>query len=92
MLELFIPRRVLIPDFRPVLPPFIPRWPVISRSTNRSSPRSRSRARKLTPGKEQSIRALSGTKSLRALAAEFEVSHETVRSVLRDRQHGDAVR
>ena len=39
------------------------------------------RARKLTPAEESTIRALAGTKSLRSLAADFGVSHETVRAV-----------
>ena len=39
--------------------------------------------RKLTPDQEAAIRSLAGTKSLRALAADFGVSHETVRAVLR---------
>jgi hypothetical protein len=42
-----------------------------------------SRPCKLTPAQESAIRALVGTRSLRALAAEFRVSHETVRSILR---------
>ena len=40
------------------------------------------RQRKLSPQQEAAIRALAGTKSLRSLAAEFGVSHETVRAVL----------
>ncbi len=43
------------------------------------------RPRKLTPEQEAVIRALAATRSLRSLAAEFGVSHETVRSVLRVR-------
>jgi DeoR/GlpR family transcriptional regulator of sugar metabolism len=31
------------------------------------------------------IRALAGTRSLRALAADFGVSHETIRAVLRQK-------
>ena len=80
VLELFIPRRVAVPDFR--IGPFItPRWP--SRRDVAARPRYRSRVRKLSPDQEVSIRALGTTKSLRALAAEFGVSHETIRAVLR---------
>ena len=43
--------------------------------------RYRSRARKLTPIQEDEIRVLAGTRSLRSLAADFGVSHETVRVV-----------
>ena len=43
-----------------------------------SSPR-----RKLTPGQEAAILALAHTTSLRSLAADFDVSHETIRTVLR---------
>jgi DNA-binding GntR family transcriptional regulator len=50
-------------------------------------PRYRARARKLTPDQETSIRAFGTTKSLRALAAEFGVSHETVRAVLNSAAH-----
>jgi transposase len=42
-----------------------------------------SRPRKLTPDQEAMIRALAGTKSLRSLAAEFGVSHETIRIIVR---------
>ena len=44
-----------------------------------------SRALKLSPAEESAIRALSATKSLRSLAADFGVSHETVRAVCRRR-------
>jgi hypothetical protein len=62
-----------------------PQWP--SRHDASSSLRyhHRSRARKLTPDQEASIRALAGTKSLRALAVQFGVSHETIRTVVRER-------
>ena len=43
------------------------------------------RKRKLSPEQEAAIRALAQTRSLRALAAEFGVSHETVRGALRRR-------
>jgi hypothetical protein len=39
--------------------------------------------RKLAPEQESTIRALARTKSLRSLAADFGVSHETVRSICR---------
>jgi len=42
------------------------------------------RARKLTPELETEIRRLAGGRSLRDLAAEFGVSHETIRSVIRE--------
>jgi DNA-binding NarL/FixJ family response regulator len=45
------------------------------------SPHNRQPTRPLTPQQEAAIRAHAGTKSLRALAAEFGVSHETVRIV-----------
>jgi hypothetical protein len=41
------------------------------------------RARGLTLAQEAEIRMLAGTRSLRSLAADFGVSHETVRAVLR---------
>lgn len=61
----------------------------VSRRSDCSQPdgsaprRYRTRPCKLTPDREAAIRALAVTWSLRALAAEFGVSHETVRSVLR---------
>ncbi len=39
--------------------------------------------RKLSIDQESAIRALAATKSLRSLATDFGVSHETVRSVVR---------
>ncbi len=74
MLELFAPRRVAVPDFRP-LP---------SRRRCGSGARYSSRARKLTPDEESAIRARAGTKGLRSLAADFGVSHETVRRAIRE--------
>ena len=41
------------------------------------------RQRKLSPEQEAAIRASAGNHSLRDLAAEFGVSHETIRTVLR---------
>ena len=43
------------------------------------------RPRKLSPEHEAAIRAEAGNRSLRELAAEFGVSHETVRAVLHPR-------
>ena len=41
------------------------------------------RRRKLSPEQEAAIWANAGTRSLRELAAEFGISHETVRAVLK---------
>src|SRR5262245_37475289 len=41
------------------------------------------RRHRLTPADEAAILALSQTKSLRALAADFGVSHETIRAIVR---------
>ena len=41
------------------------------------------RRRKLSAGQQAAIRALAPTRSLRELAAEFGVSHETIRAILR---------
>ena len=41
------------------------------------------RRRKLSPEQETAIRANAGSLTLRELAADFGVSHETVRAVLR---------
>ena len=41
------------------------------------------RQRKLSTEQEAAIRASAGNRSLRELSAEFDVSHETVRTVLR---------
>ena len=43
---------------------------------------SQSPRRKLTVEQHAAIRALAATKSLRSLAADFGVSHETIRAVL----------
>ena len=40
--------------------------------------------RKLSPDQESAIRILARTKSLRNLAADFGVSHETVRRMIKD--------
>jgi hypothetical protein len=42
----------------------------------------------LTAEQEAAIRVLAGTRSLRSIAAEFAVSHETVRSIVRCRADG----
>ena len=47
------------------------------------------RRRKLTHEQEAAIRAGAGNRSLRELAAEFGVSHETVRAVLRGPRSAD---
>ena len=73
MLELFAPRRVAVPDLRP-----LPR-----RRTCGSGGRYALRARKLTPAEESAVRALAATRSLRDLATAFGVSHETVRGLIR---------
>ena len=76
MLELFAPCRVPVPDLRPGHH----RDQVVCGSRLRYA----RRARKLTPADESAIRALFQTKSLRSLAADFGVSHETVRRVVQD--------
>jgi hypothetical protein len=72
--------RIPSPDLRTDPAPKL-RWP--SRRDASSRPRYRARARKLTLEQEAGIRALAATKSLRALAAEFSVSHETIRAICR---------
>jgi hypothetical protein len=73
-------RRIPFPDLRTEPTPN-PRWP--SRRDAAEPLRYRARARKLTPDQEASIRALAGIRTLRSLAAEFGVSHETIRTALR---------
>ena len=75
--------RVPVPDFRPAAR-FTPRWPARSRHSDPAPRRYRVRARKLTANQEAAIRALAATRSLRSLAAEFGVSLETVRAVVRE--------
>ena len=65
-----------------VVPLSRPRWP--SRRNVSASPRYRARAGQLASEQEATVRAQAATKSLRSLAAEFGVSHETIRTVLRD--------
>ena len=73
MLELFTPRRVLVPDLRPSH----------HQMACGSGLRYARRARRLTPAEESIIRALAATRSLRSLATEFGVSHEAIRSILK---------
>ena len=54
----------------------------VSGDSRRAAYRS-PRQRKLTVEQEIAIRAVAATKSLRSLAADFGVSHATVRAVLR---------
>jgi hypothetical protein len=75
VLELFAPRRVSVPDLRPVR----------RRTPCGSGARYSERSRRLTPEQESAIRAFGATWSLRSLAAAYGVSHETVRAVLRGR-------
>ena len=70
--------RIPFPDLRTEPTPH-PRWP--SRRDTASYPRYSTRARKLGVDQEATIRALAATRSLRSLAAEFGVSHETIRAV-----------
>ncbi len=74
--------RVPVPDLRPG-PVYTPRWSTESPRNVACPRRYARRPSKLTPMQESTIRALAGTKTLRSLAADFEVSHETVRSVLK---------
>jgi hypothetical protein len=48
----------------------------------RSAPAQRPSQRTLTVEQEAAIRAGAGNRTLRSLAAEFGVSHETIRTVL----------
>ena len=74
--------RVPVPDFRSVHPSALQR-PVSLRPDAPVRRRYRARSRKLTLEKESAIRPLAATRSLRSLAADFGVSHETIRAVLR---------
>jgi hypothetical protein len=56
--------------------------PPVSKPRGKPS-RYASRTRRLTSDEESAIVALAGTRSLRAIGADFAVSHETVRAVLR---------
>ena len=69
-----MPRRITVPDLRP-------------RHRCRrcgTDARYSVRTHKLGPAEESAIRSLAATKSLRSLAPEFGVSHESVRAVLRE--------
>ncbi len=81
MLELFAPRRVLVPDLRPRHHQMV----------CGSGLRYARRARRLTQAEESAIRALAATKSLRSLAAEVGVSHETVRAVIQSEKKAQRV-
>ena len=76
--------RVPVPDLRPSVPS-ASRWPAASPPDAPAPRRYRARPRKLTPEQEDAARALAATRSLRSLAADFGVSHETVRAVLGER-------
>jgi hypothetical protein len=65
------------------------RWPSRSPHDAGSPRRYRLRARRLTIADESAIRALAETNSLRSLAADFGVSHETVRAILRQSRGSD---
>jgi hypothetical protein len=70
--------RIPFPDLR-AEPTSSLRWP--SRRAVSSPPRYRARPCKLTCEQEAAIRTLAAIKSLRSLAVEFGVSHETIRAV-----------
>lgn len=57
------------------------RWP--SHRDASACTRYHSRVRELTSQQEATICTLAATRSLRSLAAEFDVSHETIRAVVR---------
>jgi FixJ family two-component response regulator len=81
--------RVPVPDLRPVVSPAsAPPRPSCSQPDGSAAHRYRARRHKLTPEQEGTIRTLAATKSLRSLAADFGVSHETVRAVLRQGGRG----
>ena len=72
--------RIPFPDLRADPAPDV-RW--ASRRDESTRSRYRARTRRLTAEQESTIRALVATRSLRSLAAEFGVSHETIRAVVR---------
>jgi hypothetical protein len=76
--------RVPVPDFR-LRSVVTPRWSAGLGGEHEAPRRYGFHVRKLTPAQEAETRALAGTKGLRALAADFGVSHETVRAALRTR-------
>ena len=78
------PLRVPFPDLRPGAPrAAAPRCDTRSRPGGLAPRRYLQRPRKLTPAQVSAIRALAATRSLRSLAADFGVSHETVRAACR---------
>ncbi len=76
------PIRFPVPDIRPTdSPASLPRGATRSPLNDPAPRRYRQRPRKLTPDQEAAIRALAATRSLRSLAADFGVSHETIRVI-----------
>ena len=71
-----------VPDFRRDTN-YSPRWSVRSRPDMSAPRRYARRLSKLTPDQEAAIRTLEGTRSLRSLAADYGVSHETIRTIQR---------
>ena len=76
------PVRVPVPDFRPPSM-YSPCWSTGSPYNESTARRYVRRPSKLSRAQEAEIRALAATKSLRTLAAEFGVSHETIRAISR---------
>ena len=74
--------RVLVPDLRATTERAFRSTKFAPRDAEVSG-RYLHRKRKLTPAQEAAVRSLAATKSLRSLAADFAVSHETIRSVIR---------
>lgn len=74
------PPLIRLPDGVVVVTVPLPR--TLTGTSGRSSSQ-RGRPRWLSPEERERVRTLSATRSLRDLAPEFGVSHETVRSVLR---------
>jgi DNA-binding CsgD family transcriptional regulator len=72
-----------VPDFR-TGSVYSPRWPTNSPRNAPCPRRYTHRHGKLTPTEESILCAFAGTKSLRSLAADFGVSHETVRRIIRE--------
>ena len=81
------PVRVQVPDFPPS-PDLCAGGRVRARRDRPVSRRYAYRPGKLTDAQESAIRALGATRSLSSLAADFGVSHETVRTVLSRRETG----
>ena len=74
------PVRIVVPDFRPASA-YGPQCSATSQRDESTARRYACRPRKPTPEQEAAIRSRAETMSLRSLAAEFGVSHETVRAV-----------